>query len=502
MLEKPLWNVVKKTLVKMATERKIVLPYKGWTPRPYQLPVWNHAMSKTFKRAVLAWARRLGKDEIAMHITAVKSQQRVGVYYHCLPEYAQARKVLWDMRNPHTGQERWKDIFPPELIRHVNNQEMKITFHNNSVWQLVGSDNVNALVGGAPVGIVMSEAALSNPTSFAFFEPMLLENGGWSIHVSSVRGKNHFYKEYMDAMQDEKSYASHLSAYDVEVFTFDDLEETRRKYVARYGSTLGAALFSQEFESKWESAVVGAVWGEELTALERDRAMPIAYDPRYPVHTSWDIGSADGTCVLMWQVINRIPRLIDWFFVRDRGLATCADELRSRPYRYGIHVGPHDVRAKTWELDGISRHAEAQRHGINFTVVARPTVKSDGISASAQLIRMMEINIKEEPVKNAADDCSFVLDKLKLYRYAFDTEKNILSKSPIHDDTSHFADALQTFAIYINTNGKRLLDGRMPINEEEFEKAQDMRYNDMRLSDILNRINRKGNNALGGWGRR
>lgn len=484
--------------------RSVVLPHNGWKPRFYQVPLWNRAMRPDFRRAVLAWARRLGKDEVSMHITAAKSQQRVGVYYHCLPEYAQARKVIWEMRNPHTGQERWKDVFPPDLIRHVDNQQMKLTLHNNSVWQLIGSDNIDSLVGGAPVGIVMSEAALSNPTSFAYFEPMLLENGGWSIHVSSVRGKNHFYNEFMDAKKDPNSYASHLSAYDVEVFDKADLDATRKKYMARYGATLGGALFAQEFESRWEAAVVGAVWGEELIELERDRAFPIKYDPRYPVHTSWDIGSADGTCVFMWQIVNRVPRMIDWFFVKDRGLATCADELRGRPYRYGIHVGPHDVRSKTWELDGISRHAEALKYGIDFTTIARPTKKADGISASAQLIRMMEINVSEEPVDNPADDCTFVLDTLKQYRYAFDVEKNIMSKVPIHDGSSHFADALQTFAIFLATNGAELLNGRMRIQgQQESEIAEEMKYNNMRLPDVLKMRNAAGRNkALGGWGRR
>ncbi|MCM1516238.1 MAG: hypothetical protein NC080_07510 [Paraprevotella sp.] len=462
--------------------------------------MWKHAMRPDFRQAVLAWARRLGKDEVAMHITAIKSQQRVGVYYHCLPEYAQARKALWDMRNPHTGQQRWKDIFPAELIRHVDNQQMKITFHNDSIWQLVGSDNVDSLVGGAPVGIVMSEAALSNPVAFAYMRPMLLENNGWSIHVSSVRGKNHFFKEYTEAARDPDCYASHLSAYDVEVFSREALDKERKRYVASYGATLGAALFAQEYESRWESAVVGAVWGDELDALERQgRAMPIKYDPRYPVHTSWDIGSADGTAVLMWQVVNRVPRMIDWFFVKERGLATCAEELRNRPYRYGVHVGPHDVRAKTWELDGISRHTEAMRHGIEFTTINRPTVKSDGIAASAQLISMMEVNVSEEPVTNAADDCMFVLDTLKQYRFAFDPEKNILSKTPVHDDTSHFADALQTFAIYIATRGAKLLDGKLPIGREDIEKAEEFRYNNMRLTDILKSRGRKTSGALGGW---
>ena len=351
-----------------------------------------------------------------------------------------------------------------------------------------------------PVSLDLCKVA--DGTYDAYFEPMLLENNGWSIHVSSVRGKNHFYNEYMDAKADPNSYASHLSAYDVNVFSKDLLDKTRQTYRARYGAVLGDALFSQELESNWEAAVVGAVWAEELVECERDRAFPIKYDPRYSVHTSWDIGSADGTVILYWQIINRVPRLIDWSSIKNRGLATCAEELRSKPYRYGEHVGPHDVMSKTWELDGISRYAEALNYGIKFTPVGKPSRKSDGISASSQLIQIMEVNKSEEPVDDPAKDCAFILDTLKQYRYAFDQERNILSKVPIHDWTSHFADALQTFAIYLATSGADLLNGRMKLKGMEMsEEAYDMTYNNMRLSDILAMQNRKPR-ALGGWNSR
>ena len=114
----------------------------------------------------------------------------------------------------------------------------------------------------------------------------------------------------------------------------------------------------------------------------------------------------------------------------------------------------------------------------------------------------MEVNKSEEPVDDPAKDCAFILDTLKQYRFAFDQERNILSKVPIHDWTSHFADALQTFAIYLATSGADLLNGRMKLKGMEMsEEAYDMTYNNMRLSDILAMQNRKPR-ALGGWNSR
>lgn len=480
----------------------IKLPAHGWTPRDYQLDAYLYAMEHDTFRMVLAWARRHGKDETAMHITAVKSQQRVGVYYHCLPEYAQARKTLWDMVNPHTRRRRWQDAFPPEIIKHVDEQQMKLTFHNGSVWQLVGSDNVDSLVGGSVVGLVLSEAALAKPTTMAYFEPMLAENKGWSISVSSVRGKNHFYNEYLSAVNDENSYASHLSARDTNVFSGAALDDLRKKYIDRHGGALGEALFNQEFLSSWDSAVVGAVWGAELGELGEKRAFPIKHDPRYPVFTSWDIGSADGTVILFWQIIQRTPRLIDWEYIKDMGLAACADALRERPYRYTVHVGPHDVDSKTWELNGISRREEAKKYGIFFETVGRVSKKSDGLAATAQLIKMMEINVGETPVEDKTEDCQHILDTLKQYRYSYDTSKNIMSKVPVHDWTSHYADALQTFAIYLATKGTKHVEGRASlqghISDDEY--AEEMHYSNMRLSDILEMQRPRSTALRSAWG--
>ena len=40
--------------------------------------------------------RRAGKDKRCFNIMIEKAMERVGVYYYMLPEYSQARKVMWD----------------------------------------------------------------------------------------------------------------------------------------------------------------------------------------------------------------------------------------------------------------------------------------------------------------------------------------------------------------------------------------------------------------------
>ena len=169
---------------------EIKLPYK-WQPREYQKPLWEY-LSAGGKRAVARWHRRAGKDEVFLHHVACAAHERTGTYWYMLPEYGQARKAMWDAINPKTGKKRIDDAFPQEIRKRTLDQSMMIEFHCGSTFQLVGSDSFNALVGSPPVGLVFSEYAISQPSSWGYLMPILEENGGWAGFNSTPRGKNHF----------------------------------------------------------------------------------------------------------------------------------------------------------------------------------------------------------------------------------------------------------------------------------------------------------------------
>src|SRR5580765_7837625 len=123
---------------------RISLP-NNWQPRPYQANLWRY-LEQGGKRAVAIWHRRAGKDDVALHWTAVAAHQRTGSYWHMLPEASQARKAIFDSINPHSGKRRIDEAFPRELRELTRENEMFIKFKSGSTWQLVGSDNYNSLV--------------------------------------------------------------------------------------------------------------------------------------------------------------------------------------------------------------------------------------------------------------------------------------------------------------------------------------------------------------------
>jgi hypothetical protein len=74
----------------------------------------------------------------SMHRAACAAFERPGNYWHLLPEYAQARKAVWDAVSPHSGKRRIDEAFPLALRKRTRNDEMLIEFINGSTWQLVG----------------------------------------------------------------------------------------------------------------------------------------------------------------------------------------------------------------------------------------------------------------------------------------------------------------------------------------------------------------------------
>jgi phage terminase large subunit len=413
--------------------------------------------------------------------------QRVGSYLYCLPQYSQARKAIWAGVNSRTGRTRIDDAFPPDIIQSKDDKGMFLKLKNNSTVQLVGSDAYDGLVGGGVVGLVMSEAALSDPAAYSFLRPMLKESSGWSFHISTPRGKNAFYKLLESHRSNPKSFVTTLSALDTSVFTAEQLREERHSYIAEHGVALGNSLYEQEYLCSFQAANIGAVWGAEMAKLRSDgRYGACGYDPRYPVWTAWDLGVSDDNVILYFQTVGSEERLIDVTIGNDMGLDSYAKILAAKPYVYAGHIGPHDIQVRDWGT-GVSRMEQAAKLGIKFTRVPN-TAKNDQISSAAQLINRLVINSATD-LDSGEPVCGYVLEAFEQYAFKFDDVRKVSSSKPIHNWTSHAADALQTYAVY------KARDTGFTRASETHIKYQEKQY--PRLGAIMARNN---NRPAGLWG--
>jgi phage terminase large subunit len=412
---------------------EITLPH-NWTPRAYQIP-WFDAYRGGVKRAAFLWCRRSGKDDSALHFTATQAMQRVGNYWHMLPQANQCRKAVWEAVNPHTGKKRIDEAFPPEIRANKREQDMSIHFVNGSTWQLVGSDSFDSLIGSPPIGLVFSEYSTANPRAWAMLRPILTENGGWAMFVSTPRGKNHFHKLCEMAKADPKNwFFSKVTALDSGIYTAESLEREKRELTAEYGPEEGMNIYRQEYECSFDAPISGAYYASIIDQLELDgHILPISYDPALPVTTAWDLGVGDATAIIFLQYFHTEIRVIDCLEASGEGLPYYVKCLKDRPYLYDQHIMPHDIRVR--ELGtGKSRYEQAQALGIRPITICRSIPVDDGInSVRTTLPRMYFDEKKGAPL----------LDALRNYRKEYDEVHKCYKNRPVHDWTSHFADALR-----------------------------------------------------------
>lgn len=415
---------------------RIVLP-NNWRPRHYQLPAWSY-LEAGGRHAELIWHRRSGKDEVALHRAAVAAMERVGNYWHMLPLATQARKAIWEAVNPHTGRRRIDEAFPLELRETTREQEMMIRFINGSTWQVVGSDNFNALVGSPPVGVVYSEWALANPAARAYLRPILAENNGWQLYITTPRGKNHAWQTFQAARREPDAFAQVLTVHDTGVLAPEEIERERAAYIADFGEDMGVALFEQEYLCSFDAAILGAIYGAEIRRAETEgRICRVPYDPALPVETAWDFGFADDTAIWFFQPHYGEVRFIEFYAANGQPVEHYAEVVNAKPYRYGRHWLPHDARPKTFASGGKSIYEQLWALGIMGTIVPNLSV-ADGIQAARQM--WPRVWMDEEA-------CADGLEALRQYQREWDDDRKMFRDRPRHDWTSHAADAFRMAAV-------------------------------------------------------
>lgn len=416
---------------------RIVLPHE-WQPRGYQLPFLRRMspfVTGGGGRAVLVWHRRSGKDATALNFAACAAHRRIGVYWHMLPTATQARKAVWDGIDGQ-GRKVLDQVFPRPLRKATNVTEMKIELKCGSIWQLAGSDNYNSLVGANPVGVVFSEYSLADPAAWDYVRPILAENGGWAVFIFTPRGRNHGHALLDMARKNPNWFAEVLTVDDTRrddgspVISASAIDEDR-------GAGMADEVIRQEYWCSFDAGLVGAYYGKAMeTARGQGRIGRVPWEPALPVETWWDLGVGDSTAIWFAQRVGREVRLIDYLEASGEGLPYYAKALQAKPYVYGRHIAPHDIEVR--ELGtGVSRRETALKLGIRFEIAPAQSLE-DGIEATRALIPRCWFD---------EDTCARGVEALCQYRREWNDKTRDFKPSPLHDWTSHGADAFRYGAV-------------------------------------------------------
>ena len=221
--------------------------------------------------------------------------------------------------------------------------------------------------------------------------------------------------------------------YDTNPFFPAVLEEERL-----YDLKHNAARYKHVWEGAYEPAALGAYYAQEMMeALAARRICSVPHDPSVSVQTWWDLGIDDSTVIWFVQYVGREIHVIDYIEDSDKALPHYAKELDRRPYRYDAHILPHDAGAR--ELGtGKTREETLQSLGMRNLIVTPQQDVADGINATRLIIPRCWFDETK---------CARGLKALRNYRREYDDDKKVYKKTPLHDWSSHAADAFRTGAM-------------------------------------------------------
>lgn len=416
--------------------RTVTVNLDKFKPRDYQLEFIRAFESDKFKRLMLIWPRRAGKDFSAFNILLRAAIKRVGTYYIVYPTFSQGRRCVWDAIT--NDGVRFRDFIPNELINKTNEQLMRITLINGSQLQIVGSDNFDALVGVNLAGAIFSEYALQDPRGYQFLRPVLTANKGWAIFISTPRGKNTLFDLYQIAKQSDDWWVSHLTVEDTKHISLDLIQKEKDEGV------MSEDLIQQEYYCSFTQGIEGSYFSKYVdTARAEDRIGIVPWEPSYKVHTAWDLGpSRDDTAIIFFQEIGKTIRIIDCYSNTKQGFEHYAKVLAEKPYIFGKHIAPFDIAV--FEMgSGMTRYEKARSLGIQFTVAPPPAKidRMDGIEAVRSTFGRIWIDDKK---------CDRLVKALENYRQEWDSKKNVYKSNPLHDWSSHYADAMRYLCISLD----------------------------------------------------
>lgn len=384
--------------------------------------------SGKFRKFLVVNPRRSGKDFEWWALMIREAIQRVGLYLYCLPTFGQARSVIWEGKT--NGGDGFLDAIPSELISRIRNDVMTVNLKNGSIIRLVGSDNYDrSIVGSNPRMIVFSEYAMCDENAYKLAAmPIMKGNAGIVALISTPRGKNHMYELYQIAKSNPEEWYC-------ELLTIDDTghispQEVRREIES---GEISEDLALQEYWCSFECGQEGSYYAKYIDKMKlRGQIGIVSWEPYHKVHTAWDLGVQDPTCIIFYQTIGETIRIIDYYQESGKGMDHFANVVLNKPYVYGYHFPPHDIMQRE-SSRGLTKREMYKELGIKFTDPVYVEI-DDGIEVVRRTFPKVWID---------EGNCKQLIKALENYREEFDIKRKVYKGRPLHDWASHAADAMR-----------------------------------------------------------
>lgn len=387
-----------------------------YDPRPFFIPF--HQRTKRWSSIVAH--RRCGKTVSCINDTVVRAiynRKKHPRYGYIAPTYRQGKEIAWLYL---------KDAARP-LIKKIKESELSVELVNGAKITIFGADNPDSLRGLYFDGVILDEYGDMRPSLWGeVILPTLVDRRGWAVFIGTPKGMNHFYDIHQRSQEDDDWFSLTLPISETGLFTDEETEQFRKQ--------MSDEQYRQEFMCDFTAAITGAYYAK---LLEEPQDGP-GWDDSMPVYVSTDLGYTDSTALWFWQEYADGPNIIDYEEADNQALAYYFDLLRYKGYDYDTIWLPHDAMAKSLQT---GRSTIEQFLAEEFPVRIAPRLAvQHGIDAVRSILPITRWNLENDRVK-------WGLNAMRSYRRQYNEIKKIYMDAPLHDWTSHCADAFRGLSL-------------------------------------------------------
>lgn len=200
----------------------------------------------------------------------------------------------------------------------------------------------------------------------------------------------------------------------------------------------------------FEQSIEGAYYAQQFNYLYTHNRIveSLPNNDHLPVSSYWDLGVSDSTTIWFVRKVGTEYHIIDYYENSGEGLNHYLKVLKDKGYQYEKHVAPHDVDNRSLGAENAKSLRElardgylidGERYSIKFDVVPR----TSNVNADIEQVRQILKQCCFDSVK-----CEQGLKALESYKKAWDEKNGVWRDKPLHDWSSHGADAFRYFAVH------------------------------------------------------
>ena len=310
-----------------------------------------------------------------------------------------------------------------------NLKDKVIELTNGSTVRMGSLSTVDSCVGRSYNLIIFDEAALGSDAESAFnvsLRPTLDRPGSKAIFISTPRGKNNWFSRFYD-----RGFSSAYPEWCSLQADYTENERMTEKDVQEAKASMTRSEFEQEYLASF-TVFAGQIF--EFDATTSVVEFDLNTTKRIEVIGGLDPGYRDATAfvVVAYYEDDDIFHVVDEYQASEVTTAEHAAAIGDLNTRWGIETIFIDSAAAQFAGD--------LAYTYNIATIKAKKQVLEGIAYLQTIISQGRLLV--------APHCSNTL--LMLDQYQWDTSNTLNRERPVHDNTSHMADALR-YALYTYT---------------------------------------------------